>query len=68
MGATGFEPVTSTVSMDTGGHVIDSSWFSLFGSGAFCMYSALIVPKLFPSIPCVDEGRSGPRKGIRELG
>jgi len=54
MGATGIEPMTSTVSNGPGVvYPIDSSWFSLLDSGAFCTvfgaYSSQIVPKFFPA-------------------
>jgi hypothetical protein len=50
MGATGIEPMTSTVSMDLGLSILfirlGSLWSTLVDRAR---YSALIVPKLFPS-------------------
>ena len=50
MGATGIEPMTSTVSMDLGLSILLIRLGSLCSIVVDCArYSALIVPTLFPS-------------------
>jgi hypothetical protein len=52
MGATGIEPMTSTVSMDCGWSILLIRLGSLCSILVhFARYSPLIVPKLFPSFP-----------------
>jgi hypothetical protein len=51
MGATGIEPMTSTVSRDAGWSILFIRLGSLCSILVhFARYSALIVPKLFPSV------------------